>query len=84
MADITGRLSGASGLRGAITVSQGLSVKLSNNIKIKVQSKTVAPTDEVQTIMPDSGYAGLAQVVVGAIPSNYGKITWNGAVLTVS
>jgi hypothetical protein len=33
---------------------------------IKLQSKTVEPTGEVQTIAPDEGYAGLSEVVVGA------------------
>ena len=71
-------------LKATLSSVQGFSATLSNNINIKMQTKDVAPTDEEQTIVPDAGYVGLSQVVVGAIPNNYGKITWNGAVLTVS
>lgn len=35
-------------------------------------------------VIPTSGLAMLHDLTVGPIPSNYGLITWNGAVLTVS
>lgn len=50
----------------------------------KMQGKEVVPSEEEQVILPDSGYAGLNEVRVAAIPSNYGLITWNGVTLTVS
>jgi hypothetical protein len=37
----------------------------------KLQSKTVTPTESVQTIKPDGGYDGLSQVTVSAISSTY-------------
>ena len=49
-----------------------------------LQAKTVTPSADVQVITPDSDYQGLSQVTVGAIPNNYGLITWNGVTLTVS
>lgn len=49
-----------------------------------LQSKTATPTTSQQTISPDTGYDGLSQVTVNPIPSNYGLITWDGSVLTVS
>lgn len=43
----------------------------------------VTPSGAAQTLAT-SGTVLHADVVVAAIPSNYGLITWNGAVLTVS
>lgn len=37
----------------------------------ETQSKTVAPSESQQNVTPDSGYNGLSNVVVEAIPSNY-------------
>lgn len=48
-----------------------------------LQSKRATPTELQQMVTPDAGYA-LASVLVEPIPSNYGKITWNGVTLTVS
>ena len=41
------------------------------------------PTQETQTI-PIYGLRAKDDIVINPIPSNYGKIAWNGAVLTVS
>lgn len=51
-----------------------------------LQAKTITPSEVEQTVLPDtsSGYFGLSSVTVEAIPSNYGRITWNGHILTVS
>ena len=49
-----------------------------------LQDKEVIPSAEEQTITADAGYNGLSMVKVNPIPSNYGKITWNGVTLTVS
>lgn len=43
----------------------------------------VTPTDQTQLINC-GGLVSLRDFVINPIPSNYGKITWNGAVLTVS
>ena len=83
MANITGRLSGVSGLHGAITAPQGLSGKLSNNVFIKTQVKTVTPTDEVQEIIPDAGYAGLSRVIVEKVPNTYGHVIYNGSSILI-
>lgn len=41
------------------------------------------PTQSYQTV-PTAGLLVDADIVIDPIPSNYGKITWNGAFLTVS
>lgn len=44
---------------------------------------SVTPSQQAQTLATE-GHLMTGNVVVNPIPSNYGKITWNGAVLTVS
>lgn len=55
---------------GAGTVS-GVSGGGSYNL----QSKSVTPTKQQQSITPDSGYYGLSDVTVGAIPQNYQDVS---------
>ena len=43
----------------------------------------VTPSDELQTLSTE-GYALDSNIIINPIPSNYGKITWNGSTLTVS
>lgn len=40
-------------------------------ITARLQSKTVDPSKAQQTVSPDSGYDGLSQVVIDAIPAAY-------------
>jgi len=44
---------------------------------------TVTPTQETQ-VLEMAGLKALENVTVNPIPSNYGLITWDGSVLTVS
>lgn len=43
----------------------------------------ITPTPETQTL-EISGLTASRNITVNPIPSNYGLITWNGSVLTVS
>lgn len=43
----------------------------------------VTPTREVQ-VLPTSGNKLTRDITIGAIPQNYGLITWDGSTLTVS
>lgn len=40
-----------------------------------MQTKSVTPTKEQQSISPDQGYYGLSAVTVGAIPENYQDVS---------
>lgn len=48
------------------------------------QEKTVVPSGVQQIVTPDANYAALSRVIVEAIPSDYGKITYSGDVITVT
>lgn len=50
----------------------------------KMQQKEVTPTQSTQEVVPDGQFTGLSKVVVNPIPHNYGHITFNGGVITVS
>lgn len=43
----------------------------------------VTPSEETQTLQT-ANRTVLQNIVINPIPSNYGKITWNGSTLTVS
>lgn len=47
------------------------------------QEKRVTPTAQEQVITADGGYTALSKVTVAAIPSNYGRISFNGYELKV-
>ena len=43
----------------------------------------VTPGDTAQ-VLPTTGFLLLEDITINPIPSNYGRITWNGSFLTVS
>ena len=44
---------------------------------------TVTPTQAQQTLLTEDTTLR-SNIIINPIPSNYGRITWNGSVLTVS
>ena len=44
---------------------------------------TVTPTRETQTLQTE-GLMVMSNIIVNPIPSNYGLVTYNGSILTVS
>lgn len=76
-AKITGRLSGIGTMSGKMKIPSTAGF-------IQYEGEyIVTPTREVQTLT--TAKKSMAKdVVVNPIPGNYGLITWNGSVLTVS
>lgn len=84
---LKGKLSATSqNLCGSLSpASAGLNGKLSAGYTGYIlQDKEVIPSAEEQTITADAGFGGLSSVKVGAIPQNYGLITYDGSSITVS
>lgn len=47
------------------------------------QEKRIIPAAQEQVITADRGYTALSKVTVAAVPSNYGRISFNGYELKV-
>jgi hypothetical protein len=84
-------------VNGVITPTAGkfltsVTVSVPVGATINNQDKTVTPTESVQTISADSGYTGLGDVTIAAIPTTYvgsgvatkssADLTANGATIT--
>jgi hypothetical protein len=54
-------------IREGITIL-GVTGEMSGSEDVKAQSKSVIPTTETQTVLPDTGYNSLTSVTVEAIP----------------
>ena len=86
------RLNAEASLNGGISASASVGVKtISATASVYRASSLIpyageyefTPADEAQTI-PIYGKTATRDIVINPIPSNYGKITWNGSTLTVS
>lgn len=76
-----------------VTNYASANVNVPTDSTLSLQSKTATPTEQQQTVSPDSGYDGLSQVTVEAISSNYvgsgitrrslSDLTASGATVTV-
>ena len=49
-----------------------------------LEALSVTPADSAQTFLPDQGVDGFSKVTVGPIPQNYGLITYNGSIITIT
>lgn len=74
---VNGRLSGVGSVGGSLSVPKGKAVSPYTG------SYEYTPTNEVQTI-EINGLRATANIIIEAIPQNYGLIEWNGSYLTVS
>lgn len=76
MKELNGVLTSSGTLTGTLEINTGYRPG-------KLQEKDVIPAEVEQVITADAGYAGLSSVTVNAIPSNYGKITYDGIKILV-
>ena len=79
---------GGSSFKASFQSNDALKPKFSNFIEVPVVDYydgeyTITPTAE-QQIIPMTGKTGRQNFTIEPIPSNYGLITWNGSILTVS
>lgn len=69
---------------GGGSISVGVDTTITAAINEHYSGPYVAvPSSEPQTL-PTNGMVMDDDISIGAIPSNYGLITWNGSILTVS
>lgn len=69
-------------IREGVTVL-GVAGAMSPNEGEKAQEKSVTPSTEAQTIVPDSGYTCLSSVTVAAIPYNESDNSAGGTTVTI-
>ena len=87
VAHLEAKLSGVSQIKGALqavgSIKGTLTVSKCSDVDIYTGSYEVTPTQYEQSLNTSDKLL-LNDVRVLPIPSNYGLITWNGSVLTVS
>jgi len=69
-------------IRDGVTIL-GVEGTMTGDEGVKAQSKTVTPSTEEQTILPDSGYTHLSQVTVAAIPYSENDNSAGGKTVTI-
>lgn len=71
-----------SNIRDGVSIL-GVTGTMSGSESIKVQSKSITPTTEQQTVLPDAGYTHLSQVTVAAIPYAESDNSAGGKTVTI-
>ena len=84
---LSGKISLVQTVAGSIdqqgALSGALSLDVENMLPVYRGAYEVTPGDQPQVLETENTTL-LQNVVIGPIPSCYGKITWNGSFLTVS
>ena len=71
-----------SNIRQGVTIL-GIEGTMSTTEGLKAQSKTVTPTAEQQSVIPDAGYNALTEVIVAAIPYEESENNAGGMTVTI-
>ena len=77
----TPKISGS--LSGSGTISATLGVPVYAEYETYEGETEVTPSDEAQVLLT-SGLLMVDNITINPIPSNYGRIEWNGSIITVS
>lgn len=72
-----------SNIRSGVTVL-GVEGEMTGTEDVKSQTKTVSPSIEQQTVLPDSGYNYLSEIVVDAIPYVESSNSAGGTTVTIA
>lgn len=72
----------ATNIRAGVSIL-GVTGSMSGSEGVVPQSKTITPTASEQTVLPDSGYTHLSQVVVAAIPYTESDNSAGGKTVTI-
>ena len=87
MDKLTAVLTGVGGLTAELSSEGTLSAELSVPEAVAVEEYSgpyeYSPGPEPQTVEM-SGKKATQNITIGAIPQDYGHLTWNGSVLTIS
>lgn len=85
--ELSGTLTSQKGIRGVLSSAQGIKGSLSVPQYVYPPAYTgetvVTPRSEEQVLETGEKYL-TSNITVRPIPSNYGLITWDGSVITVS
>ena len=85
--ELSGVLTPGATLSGTLSKPATIQGKLTVPLYVLPPSYTgpyeVTPSAETQTLETDAFYMN-GNITINPIPSNYGLITWNGSVITVS
>ena len=85
--ELTGVLTGGGTLKGTLTQPGTINGSLTVPIYVYPPAYggtyEITPTNETQILETDEKYLN-NNITINPIPNNYGLITWNGTVITVS
>lgn len=86
MAEISGDLSRIRNISGSLSGTRSMSgtVRLPEHVGTAYTGPYEVTPGPERIVLETDGTFASDNIVINPIPSNYGRITWNGTVLTVS